>query len=464
MKKILPLLILGGLMAGAAGCTKFLEIVPKGQKVPQTFEDYKVLMNNQDMHYFDAGKQIMVSNDFYLYNSTASINLNSINYNWLEGQDRVTFTPTDDGYDNAYRGIFHCNVMINNAANATTGTAQQKAQLIAQARLTRAMFYFYLGTSYAKLYDPATAATDLSVQLNTSDDMEAKPKQVSVKELYDFLLAEGDAVLADLPQTGENPYFPGKGAGFAFLSRLHLFMQHYDKAEAFADSALKVNSFLFDHIKYYNDNKAIIAQPTPSINLPKYEFDNKENYVFHYGGSTTPLQGFYLSMVNSKDSVQFEKDDARRIVNYGPPRLFGTDYVLPYRRTDIPNIGGYRTPEMYYIKAECLARAGKYADAMSWVNKVRKTRILPASYTDLTADNLQDAIRIIRRDKKNEFRGTCLVYLDVRRFNNEAQFKATITKTEAGKEFSITPDSYLWILPFSQKAVNYGDGLVQNSK
>lgn len=54
-----------------------------------------------------------------------------------------------------------------------------------------------------------------------------------------------------------------------------------------------------------------------------------------------------------------------------------------------------RSPEMYYIKAECLARKGGEAnirEAMELVNKVRKTRILLEFYQDWTAATTKEAV------------------------------------------------------------------------
>lgn len=463
MKRFLFLIACSGLLAGATGCKKYLEIVPKGQKIPQSLEDYTALMESTAAHIFDYTNQNMVANDFYLYGNQANNALAGINYNWMADKDRVAFLNTDNAYNAAYSGIFIYNVLINNVPDATTGTPQQKTELVSQARLARSMYYFYLITSYAKMYDPATSATDPGVLLNTSDNMEAKLKQESVKTIYDFILREAEEALPHLPATARDPFYANKAAGFGFLSRVNLFMKNYQAAEKYADSAMGRSKVLFDYIAFYNANKAVIDRPTTSISLPKMDFDNPENYIFHYGSASTQMQGFYASMLQHKDSAQFDKGDTRFIINYAV-RTLGTIKIWGYRRMDFPNCGGIRTPEMYYIKAECLARAGKLPEAMEVLNAVRRTRILPAFYADATAGNLEDAMALIRRDKNCEYKGTGLVYLDLRRFNNDPQFRTTLTKEEGGNQYSISPDSHLWIMPFSTTAVAYSDGLIQNSK
>ncbi|SEV99393.1 RagB/SusD family nutrient uptake outer membrane protein [Chitinophaga arvensicola] len=464
MKRLIHFILCGLVITGTVSCKKYLEIVPKGQKIPQTFEDYQALVESSDAHVFDYDKQNMIANDFYLLASAQiTVNLSSINFNWKEASDRVQYTVDDGGYNAAYKGIFVYNVLVNNVKNATTGTQADKDRLIAQAKVGRSMLYFYLITSYAKMYDPATAATDPGVFLNTSDNMEATMKQVSVKEMYDFILNDLNEALPFLPEKPVDAFFAGKGAGYALLSRVHLFMKDYASAATFAEEALKQNSALFDYVNYYNENKVLADGSATSINIPRYEFKNPENYNFNYGSQYMRSQGMYLSMLRNSDSTQYDKGDARLKVNYVNV-MFGIEKIWAYRRLDDVNAAGIRTPEMYYIKAECLARAGKYADAMSALNTVRRKRIIPAFYTDVTASNLNDAIALIRREFKCEYRGTGMVYLDLRRFNNDLQFKATVTKKEGEVTYSITPESHIWIMPFSLNAMAHSEGLIQNSK
>ncbi|NLR65454.1 RagB/SusD family nutrient uptake outer membrane protein [Chitinophaga varians] len=466
MKKILPFVLGGSLMIGAAGCKKYLEIVPKGEKVPQTLADYKPLMESKAVHTFDYTNQILVANEFYTpLQQQVSINLTNINFNWQEDKSRAELIVDDAAYNGAYAGIFIYNTLVNKVPDATTGSAAEKAQLVAQARIGRSMLYFYLITSYAKMYDAATAGTDPGVPFNISGDTEDQPKQLSVQQIYDFILKDVNAALPDLPKVAENGYYASKGAGYAFLSRVHLFMKNYSEAASFADLALAENSALFDYIGYYNDNKTIFDKPVTSVTVPKFEFTSPENYIFHYGGSIVQNQGFYASSVRYADSAQFDNGDVRRIVNLAPRSLGANgETIWAYRRTDNVNVGGIRTPEMYYVKAECLARNGKLAEAMAALNTVRRKRILPAVYTDVTAGTAEEAIRLIRRDLLCEYRGTGLPYLTYRRFNNDPQYKATITKMEGTNTYSIKPESLMWIMPFSVKALAYNKSLQQNSK
>ena len=97
-----------------------------------------------------------------------------------------------------------------------------------------------------------------------------------------------------------------------------------------------------------------------------------------------------------------------------------------------------RSPEMYYIKAECLARKGGEAnirEAMELVNKVRKTRILPEFYQDWTAATTKESSGKIIRDKESEYIQTQVIYCDYRRLNKDPEYARTFPRTIEGKEY-----------------------------
>ncbi|NIG53095.1 RagB/SusD family nutrient uptake outer membrane protein [Chitinophaga sp. Cy-1792] len=466
MKKIFQLILCGAVLAGAASCNKYLDIVPKGQKIPQTFEDYKALLGSTKAHTFDFTSQAVVANEWYtIQTAQATQSFAMINYNWKEGIDRLQYVLTDMTYSDAYAAIFVYNVLINHVASATTGTATQKAELIAQARVCRALHYFNLVNTYAKTYNPSTAATDPGVMINVNDDMEQTLNQSSVKEVYDFVIREATQTIQDLPVTSMNGYYATKGAAYALLARVYMFQRDYAKAAEAADNALKQNNTLFDYVKYYNDNKTLADGNSPGINVPLIDFSNPENYVFNHGGGTNQSQGYYITgYLKASDSVLYDKGDARLKVNFAV-RTVSSEAILSYRRNDKPNMSGLRTPEVYYIKAECLARAGNMQEAMEVLNTVRRKRIITAFYSDVTATTEAEAIAKIRREMRCEYRGAGMMYLDYRRFNMDPVYKTTLTKTEGTTTYSIAPDSYIWIMPFSATSIAYGEGrLVQNSK
>ena len=122
------------------------------------------------------------------------------------------------------------------------------------------------------------------------------------------------------------------------------------------------------------------------------------------------------------------------------------------------------TVEVYLIKAECLARQGKVAEAMKVLNKVRQTRILPEVYQPLTATTEAEAMPLIIRTKQNEMIMTSVPFCDARRLNAEGKYPVTLTKTLEGKPVTLSPSSHLWTFPIPLGAIgNSGNGTIHQN-
>ena len=136
-------------------------------------------------------------------------------------------------------------------------------------------------------------------------------------------------------------------------------------------------------------------------------------------------------------------------------------------RNDRFNGGGLTTPEMYYIEAECIARQGgqdNIDEAMGILNTVRQTRFFEDVYQPLSATSVEEAVRLIIRDKANEYAQTPIPFWDARRLNLHAEYATTRTKEYNGQTLTLAPDSHLWTMPFPQGAVsNPGNGTLQQN-
>jgi hypothetical protein len=98
---------------------------------------------------------------------------------------------------------------------------------------------------------------------------------------------------------------------------------------------------------------------------------------------------------------------------------------------------------------------------MEILNKVRQKRILPEYYQPLTASSADAAIDLIVKTKDDALVQTIVPFCDIRRLNLEPAHARTLSKTEDGKNYSLSPTSHMWVMPFPQGAVaNHGNGTV----
>ncbi len=463
-KNILSILLLLGMTMMFASCDKYLNIEPTGKRIPKTLADYEAFLRYEyGMHRMPIIQANYLLNDAYLTNYYANYYpLYKANYNWEEETDRAYWNNSDEGtYYVAYGAINTCNLILEDVPNTTEGTDKEKAEVMAYARVLRAMNYFNLANYYANTYEASTAASKLSVPLITSSLQDASYHQATIEEIYNFILDDLNAAVPNLPDMGTTILHPGKGAAYAMLARTYLQMMNYDKALENANLALAINDKLIDWVTYYQENKSKIDQEGvyPSLSTP-LGFDSKDCYNFNYGTSS------YASTIDKmpvERSNRFEDGDAYFLSNW-KLRTQGAETFYQGMTNGNINFGGMRTVEQYLIKAECLARKGQLQDAMDVLNQVRQTYILPEKYQPLTATTEAEAIQYIRQAKDNQLIFSIVPFVDNRRYNAEGKYPRTFTKEVDGKQVSLTPTSHLWTFPFPQGALdNPGNGsFVQN--
>lgn len=470
MKKLAYMILsLVGLMTFTS-CDDYLDIVPKGNKIPTTLADFEALLRDEyTIGYVPVTNALYLLNDRYLSESYLNnVTLNSANYMWNEDADRVTLNNSDEStYYNAYRAISSCNLLIENVPTATEATDAERNEVLAYAHVVRAINYFTVVNYYADTYESATASETQGVPLITSANINTAYEQVSVQEIYDFMIQDiEEAINLGLPEESMTIIHPNLGAAYALLARIYLQMSNYTEALRYANLALEQNDQLYDWISFYETNKSSIEQDGvyPSLSTPM-GYTYTENYYFRCG-EANPNYSNREPDIPVERAERFEEGDARFLSRWKLRTQNQDTYYYGMCR-GYYNYGGLTTCEVYLIKAECLARqaAGNdFSEAMETLNAVRQTRILPEYYQPSSATSLADAIEQIRRTKDNELILSLVPFADARRFNAEGTYARTMTKTHNGNTYTLSPDSHLWIMPFPAGAINNpGNGSINQN-
>lgn len=120
-------------------------------------------------------------------------------------------------WERPYKVIRTLNEIIENLpASAVSETF--KTQTIAEARFLRAFNYFYMVKRYGGL--PLIK----KVQKDTDPQEELYPKRNTEQEVYDFVISEANAILADLPEIDDTNWGrPSRYAALALISRAALY-------------------------------------------------------------------------------------------------------------------------------------------------------------------------------------------------------------------------------------------------
>lgn len=448
------------------GCNDFLDIKPKGEKIPTTVSDYETLLNYESVQKVSDTYPAYLTDDVFLPDvaeGTATPGLNSVDQsirNLYLFKKEVFGDAQDDGFWFAsYNRIYYYNTVIDNIMNADGSDEQQKLSIRAEALISRALEYLYLVNGYAKYYDVRTAESDPGVPLILDEDISKKNLvRASVKDVYAQILSDLQTALPNLPvQAKGNAFRASKAAGYGVLAKMYLYMGNYAEALKAANEVLEINNSLLDLKKY------AVVKAQSSIgrtNVPQ-DIDNPENIYIKFAPY---VYGLSSKVYGSDELISlFSEDDMRLQVYFTKNfRNIPTDkYVwAPYLRANL----AVSSPEIYLIAAECEAREGSIERAIALINKLRDNRI--KNNTDIVATDRNDALQKVLEERRRELAMSGMVrYIDLKRLNQDSQSAKTVTHVTSEGTFTLELNSPLYVLPIPAKVMRFNkNSMKQNER
>ena len=447
------------------GCNDYLDIKPKGEKIPTTVSDYETLLNYESVQKVSDTYPAYLTDDVFLPDvaeGTATPGLNSVDQsirNLYLFKKEVFGDAQDDGFWFAsYNRIYYYNTVIDNIMDADGSDEQQKLSIRAEALISRALEYLYLVNGYAKYYDVRTAESDPGVPLILDEDISKKNLvRASVKDVYAQIQSDLQTALPNLPmQAKGNAFRASKAAGYGVLAKMYLYMGNYAEALKAANEVLEINNSLLDLKKY------AVVKAQSSIgrtNVPQ-DIDNPENIYIKFAPY---VYGLSSKVFGSDELISlFSEDDMRLQVYFTKNfRNIPTDkYVwAPYLRANL----AVSSPEIYLIAAECEAREGSIERAIALINKLRDNRI--KNNTDIVATDRNDALQKVLEERRRELAMSGMVrYIDLKRLNQESQFAKTVTHVTGEGTFSLEPNSPLYVLPIPAKVMRFNKNSMQQNE
>ena len=447
------------------GCNDYLDIKPKGEKIPTTVSDYETLLNYESVQKVSDTYPAYLTDDVFLPDvaeGTATPGLNSVDQsirNLYLFKKEVFGDAQDDGFWFAsYNRIYYYNTVIDNIMNADGSDEQQKLSIRAEALISRALEYLYLVNGYAKYYDVRTAESDPGVPLILDEDISKKNLvRASVKDIYAQIQSDLQTALPNLPmQAKGNAFRASKAAGYGVLAKMYLYMGNYAEALKAANEVLEINNSLLDLKKY------AVVKPQSSIgrtNVPQ-DIDNPENIYIKFAPY---VYGLSSKVFGSDELISlFSEDDMRLQIYFTKNfRNIPTDkYVwAPYLRANL----AVSSPEIYLIAAECEAREGSVERAISLINKLRDNRI--KNNTPLVATDRSDALQKVLEERRRELAMSGMVrYIDLKRLNQDPLSAKPVTHVTGEGTFTLEPNSPLYVLPIPAKVMRFNKNSMQQNE
>ncbi|WP_369013740.1 RagB/SusD family nutrient uptake outer membrane protein [Flavobacterium anhuiense] len=463
------IILLSLMMLTISSCEEYTEITPKGALVIETPQQFLELVSLPNRGYPINNFQYL-SDDQWMREANVigrTPNIDIINFTFDETIDRVSLFTASSFYNQAYTYINRWNTVIS-LVDDSKGDESIKQLAKAEAKIYRAYDHFLLVNTYAKAYDPQTAATDGGICIMDKFDLEAQPSKSTVAQVYDFIQKDIEDALPYLKEKPMDVYHPSLAFAYAFKAKVHLFKREIAAAQAAAEKSLSYNNQIFDMVAY-----SAKGGPT-SVAVPAADNIEVLSYMYMTGYNEMNFAQSYI--ISPELRTLFGTNDARFNLFFNSTSTTNLDqgsntayWGVQYTRFFYPTVG-MKTTEVYLMLAECYARDNKLNEAVGVLNTLRAKRILSGTVNLTVPATRKETMELVVNERRKELLLGFNRFFDLKRLNTEAEYAKTITrvfpivnKTVPQKTYTLQPNSRLYIIPFPLSALTKNPKLTLNT-
>ncbi|MEZ7528460.1 RagB/SusD family nutrient uptake outer membrane protein [Cloacibacterium normanense] len=432
------------------GCNRFLEEKSDSNlAVPMTLEDNQALLDRlTDVLSNFASSGMASSDEMYL----SDADFNAMEYQ----EDKRLFTwqndnvSTNQGVGNdwayAYSGIYISNAVLNNLETyAIAGAENVRGQALA----LRAIRYLDAAQIWCPAYNKVTADKDLGLPLRLDPDMNIPSVRSSVKQTYDQILKDLHEAAKLLPIKQVAATRPSKITALGFLARTYLFMGDDEKALSYSLEALSLQNTLlnFNNLNVSasypieNMNSEVLLRATMRISGP-----------VRFAVAKVPISLYQSYQVNDLRKAAFFRISSNGEVTFKGNYTGGSTGKLTAIATD----------ELFLIAAEAYAKTNDITNAMKMLNSLLITRWKTGTFVPFTANTKEEALQIIKEERKKEllFRG--IRWADIKRYNRDGD-QITLTRTVNGQTYTLPPNDPRYAIAIPEDIIAL-TGMPQNPR
>ncbi len=354
-------------------------------------------------------------------------------------------------WQNGYSLIYQANACIEGLTASTGLDSSVKHQLLGEAKLMRALNYFHLVNLYGPV--PLVTGTDYNIS-------EHLPR-VSEDSIYSQIIADltdAQNLMTVTYVTGSKAR-PNKYAALALLSKVYLYQQQWDKAEAAATQIISSGAYSMVtdlNTVFLANSEEAIWQLRPVID----GYSTPEGNTFVAVGNYSPPQYIITDLLLHS----FEENDQRRVSWVDSVVVDNQLYYFPYKyksgytgnSSPDENYMVFRLGELYLIRAEARAQqAGKLADAVADLNVIRgRAGLAGSAFPDASA-----ALTAIQHERQIElFCEWGNRWYDLKRTGTANTLMPAICQVKGG---TWNPNWLLYPVPLSE--IQRNPLLVQNA-
>ncbi len=431
-------------------CEGFLDPKPdQGLLAPDSLDDVQLLLDNTDVFNRQAFL-VNVSADDFRTTSEAYQGMNVLEqgaYLWLD--DPYQGSNILD-WEVAYRQVFYANVALETLDNFSGPESERADQLRGMALFYRSYAYYQLLQQFAPAYQRDGGNEELlGIILREQADINDASQRASLAESYEALLGDLELAVGLLPTTQEPKTRPTKAAGYALLAKVHLLRFDFEQAGEAAVRALENYPDRLD----LNEINVSTLRPFERFGPETIFYSILHSHAFSRGTQT---------YVDSLLIQSYEPGDLRKEA-YFNLREEGLYNMTGHHTGSTLVFGGLTVGELQLIAAESFARMGNEALALTYLNDLLENRYHREDWEPLeglVGNELMDRILLERR---KELMGRGIRWTDLRRLNQEEEFKKELVREIDGQEFRLEPESPAYVFPIPDNEV-IRSGVEQNPR
>lgn len=417
--------------AALVSCDSFLDITPTGKVIAKTGEEYRALLTYEYKYFPKDRYMTTLRTDELLMDKmkTSSTDLDAYLDLWRWKDEDPSPTTSYFSWRNYYHTIYIANYLIEHQDEISNATHDEVEQLVGEAYMLRAYAHFLLVNLYAEPYTHCQPATTRGVPMLLEADVNAIPGSSSVEAIYQQVLAdlteaEKHLTVATWPE-GENYRF-NQVSVQAFLARTYLYIGRWNDALNAAKAVITVHGDLEDMNSSstlpnsYKSVESIVALEKFSSNLFTVIDLPNPDFISLYRSGDQRRTKFFKRVTSSTYNLQKGGDDAFSC--------------------------SFRSAEAYLTAAECAARLGNTADAISYLKPLLEKRLnADALQTELdliTPMSADELLQEILDERAREFAFEGHRWYDLRRTTRPA-----LTHIYDGTTYTLTPEKYTMRFP-----------------
>tara|TARA_R110002050_G_scaffold125594_4_gene245361 strand:- start:7075 stop:8511 length:1437 start_codon:yes stop_codon:yes gene_type:complete len=303
-------------------------------------------------------------------------------------------------WNSMYRRIYEVNTILEGVESSSSLSEVVMHQLIGEAKFIRAFCYFYLVNLYGRV----------PLIINTDYRGNAVMPQHEVPGIYEQIvtdLLESEALL-DIKYQGEPRTRVNKGTVRAMLSRVYLYLEHWQQAEMYANKVIDDPLYTLSP----DLNSVFLKESTETIWQLRPVSPNHNTWEGYYLILTqtpeAPLTQFSRSLSDSFLN-SLESADLRKQLWIGELQTDAQNFYYPYKYriksgSDLKECSVvFRLAEQYLIRAEARAQMGVIDKAIEDLDVIRDRANLSLLSEANPGIGQEDLLKIIWNERKVEF-------------------------------------------------------------